>query len=83
MIFPAHAGARVMLPDLLAAWMPVLPLAADWSDPWAILIPILIVTVIILVVRFIVKGVFTFVKIALLVALGFAIYIGLSFLFGA
>ncbi len=58
-------------------------LAPDFGAPLPIVVAIAILVVGLLVLRFIVKTVITLVKIAILVAIGVATYVGLSYVVGA
>lgn len=59
-----------------------IPLAAAFGAPLPIIIAIVLIVVGLLILRFIVKGAITLLKIAVLVAIGVAVYLGLSFLLG-
>ncbi len=72
-----------MLPQGLLMAMQPLVEASDFSAPTPIIIGIVAIVVGLLVIRFVVKTAITVVKIAILVAIGLALYLGVTFIMDA
>ncbi len=69
-----------MLPSgLLMALQPMIQ-ASDFSAPTPIIVGIVVIVLALLVVRFVIKTAITLVKVAVLVAIGIAAYLGVTFL---
>ncbi|MGB1585617.1 MAG: hypothetical protein ACPHID_01040 [Thermoplasmatota archaeon] len=54
-------------------------LLVEWTAPTPVIIAIVLIVVALLVLRFIIKTAITLVKIGILVAIGVATYVGLSY----
>ncbi len=72
-----------MLPQGLLMAMQPLVEASDFSAPTPIIIGIVAIVIGLLVIRFVVKTAITVVKIAILVAIGLALYLGVTFIMDA
>lgn len=74
-----------MLQSLLAAIASLYPMieASDFAAPTPIIIAIVLIVVGLLVLRFIIKTAITVLKIGILVAIGVATYVGLTFVMDA
>ncbi len=57
--------------------------ASDFSAPTPIIIGIVAIVIGLLVIRFVIKTAITVVKIAVLVAIGIALYLGVTFIMDA
>ncbi len=72
-----------MLPWVVLMAMQPLIEASDFSAPTPIIIGIVAIVIGLLVIRFVIKTAITVVKIAVLVAIGIALYLGVTFIMDA
>jgi hypothetical protein len=63
--------------------LPFIPLAPDFGAPTPIVIAIVLIVIGLLLIRFVIKSAITLVKIAILVAIGIAVWLGISWLIDA
>lgn len=68
---------------LPAMMLPFVPLAPDFAAPTPIIIAIVLIVVGLLILRFFIKTAITLVKVAILVAIGVGVYLGLTYLIAA
>lgn len=65
---------------MLPTWLPFAVEAGDFAAPTPIIIAIVLIVLGLLVIRFVIKTTVTLLKLGVLVAIGVAVYLGLSWL---